>query len=143
MLYYNIEGHMKFPDSMTKKQMNDLYEEYSDFIEDYETDYLGFLSDTYSIVVSFDMQAKDLMTALGLIKKYNGDITEIQCDGYSPEDRFKAKTLYDELLSAYDRGKDDVIEVMKRMITEIFPRSEFLPDEGIIWICGNDADNNN
>ena len=133
-MYYNIEGVMEFPDSMTKKDMNDIYDEYGDFIEDNEIDYFGFLSNMFRICVSFEVQADSLMRALGLIKKYNGTITEIRCDDHMPDEPYRMKGFYSELLDMYDKGKDAVIELMKQMIDEHYPDVEYMEDEGIFWI---------
>ena len=134
MLYYVIEGTMEYPDTMTKKDMNDIYDEYGDFVEDYEIDYFGFLRNDFRVCVSFEVNADSMMRFLGLLKKYNGKILEIRCDDNEPLDKLNVKPYYSELVEMYDQGRDAVIELLRTMIEDQYPNVEYMADTGILWI---------
>lgn len=131
MLYYTFEGTFNLPDETTKKQMLEMRDEFDEYINDPECDYISMLSGEFNLAVSFDIKGDILMEFLKKLQRYDMTLTDMTIEGAIPEKWSSMSGWMKEIQDMVSKGQDAVVEAVKACMEVNFPQYDWREDEGI------------
>lgn len=131
VLYYTFEGRFNLSDDTTKKQMIEIRDEFDEYINDPDCDYISMLSGEFSLAVSFDIDGNILMGFLKKLQKYNMTLTDMTIEGAIPEMWNSMSGWMKEIQDMVSEGQEAVVEAVKACMEENFPQYDWREDEGI------------